>query len=48
MQYQNKIDYAHALIEQTLKRAQNPAIMCSFGKDSMVVLIMLMPSLSKR
>lgn len=38
MQYQDKVNYAHAIIEQTLKRAQNPAIMCSFGKDSMVVL----------
>jgi len=41
MQYQNKIDAAHLIIEQTLSRAKNPAIMCSFGKDSMVMLHIL-------
>jgi 3'-phosphoadenosine 5'-phosphosulfate sulfotransferase (PAPS reductase)/FAD synthetase len=40
--YQEKIDSAKALIVRTLIKAHNPAVMCSFGKDSMVVLHLVM------
>jgi len=33
-----KVDQANALILAVMARAKNPAVMCSFGKDSMVVL----------
>jgi hypothetical protein len=41
MTYQEKVAYAHRVIEAAMASAKNPAIMCSFGKDSMVVLDMV-------
>jgi 3'-phosphoadenosine 5'-phosphosulfate sulfotransferase (PAPS reductase)/FAD synthetase len=38
MTYEDKVSYAHRLIEQSLAEFGNPCIACSFGKDSMVVL----------
>lgn len=38
MTLNDKIDYAHRLIQQSLEEFRNPCIACSFGKDSMVVL----------
>lgn len=42
MEYQEKLSSALRLIDGVLASAKNPAIMCSFGKDSMVVLDMVM------
>ncbi len=33
---------SHLLIEQTLKMVDNPCVMCSFGKDSLIVLHMVL------
>lgn len=38
MDYNFKLGFAVGLIEAVLKTAKNPAVMCSFGKDSMVLL----------
>src|SRR6185295_9571648 len=38
MKLSDKIDAAKTLISQVMKEAQRPAIMSSFGKDSMVLL----------
>lgn len=38
---QDKIDKALVLIQKVMSQYKNPAIMCSFGKDSMVLLDLL-------
>jgi 3'-phosphoadenosine 5'-phosphosulfate sulfotransferase (PAPS reductase)/FAD synthetase len=40
--YEQKVDGAKALVHSCLQNARNPAIMCSFGKDSIVVLHLVM------
>lgn len=42
MTYEQKVDWARKLIHSSLANARNPAIMCSFGKDSIVVLHLVM------
>lgn len=38
MEYAEKVAHAHRIIDSVLSVAKNPSVMCSFGKDSMVVL----------
>lgn len=38
MTYDEKVAYAHRVIEHTLASSHNPVLLCSFGKDSMVLL----------
>lgn len=38
MNLEEKIAHAQGVIQSTLRGWKNPAVMCSFGKDSMVVL----------
>jgi hypothetical protein len=40
--YEQKVGWAKHLIHSSLANARNPAVMCSFGKDSMVVLHLVM------
>jgi len=42
MTYEQKVLQAHGLIKSSLQHSRNPAVMCSFGKDSIVVLHMVM------
>ena len=42
MTYDKKVSQAHSLIKSALENSRNPAVMCSFGKDSIVVLHMVM------
>lgn len=42
MDYNEKVAYAHRVIEATMASAKAPAILCSFGKDSMVMLHLVM------
>jgi len=42
MTYDQKVSQAHSLIKSALENSRNPAVMCSFGKDSIVVLHMVM------
>lgn len=42
MTFDEKVSHANAVIRKTLDGWRNPAIMCSFGKDSMVVLDMVL------
>lgn len=42
MTYEDKISHAHKVIAAGLGMAKSPCIMCSFGKDSIVLLHMVM------
>lgn len=39
--FQAKLRYSQGLVRKALRRFKNPAVACSFGKDSMVVLHMV-------
>lgn len=41
MTYEEKVAYAHRVTEHALATSKNPAFLCSFGKDSMVLLHIL-------
>lgn len=41
MTHTEKVAYGHRVIEHALATSKNPAVLCSFGKDSMVLLHML-------
>lgn len=42
MTFEEKVKHGHDVIARSLDNWNNPAIMCSFGKDSMVVLHMVL------